>query len=167
MAPPPPLGRWKVSYHELQDFGKSCLAPGFLVLLPKNWLALVNHKDAPIVGKYLQNGEVFYSGSSVRFPSHLVSVLSCLVSPLGFSSLPEAPPVRWRVVYAPLGNSLMSEDNKFPMGKSAFLILKPNAKRLVLLDAKEQVHDARFLLLDETVCTSHSLDIQVFSVLVG
>jgi hypothetical protein len=37
----------------------------------------------------------------------------------------------------------------------------------VLLDAKEQVHDARFLLLDETVCTSHSLDIQVFSVLVG
>jgi hypothetical protein len=29
------------------------------------------------------------------------------------------------------------------------------------------VHDARFLLLDETVCTSHSLDIQVFSVLVG
>jgi hypothetical protein len=119
------------------------------------------------VGKYIKDGEVFYPGSSLRFPSHLVSVLSCLVSPLGFSSLPEAPPVRWRVVYAPLGNSLMSEDNKFPMGKLAFIILKPNAKRLVLLDAKEQVHDARFLLLDETVCTSNSLDIQVFSVLVG
>jgi hypothetical protein len=61
----------------------------------------------------------------------------------------------------------MSEDNKFPMGKSAFLILKPNAKRLVLLDAKEQVLDARFLLLNEKVCSGLSLDMQVFSVLVG
>jgi hypothetical protein len=61
----------------------------------------------------------------------------------------------------------MSEDNKFPLGKSAFLILKPNAKSLVLLDSKEQVLDARFLLLNETVCTGHTIDTQVFSVLVG
>jgi hypothetical protein len=61
----------------------------------------------------------------------------------------------------------MSEDNKFPLGKSAFLILKPNAKSLVLLDSKEQVLDARFLLLNETVCSGHTIDIQVFSVLVG
>jgi hypothetical protein len=50
---------------------------------------------------------------------------------------------------------LMSEDNKFPMGKWAFLILKPNAKRLVLLDSKEQVLDTRFLLLHETVSSDN------------
>jgi hypothetical protein len=70
-------------------------------------------------------------------------------------------------MYVPLGNSLMSEDSKFLLGKSAFLILKPNAKRLVLLDSKEQVLDARFLLLNEKVCSGTSLDMQVFSVLIG
>jgi hypothetical protein len=64
----PPLGRWKVSFEVLQDSGKRKLAPVFLLLWPKNWLALVNHNDAPIVGNFLQNGEVFYAGSCVRLP---------------------------------------------------------------------------------------------------
>jgi hypothetical protein len=80
--PPPPLGRWKVSFEALQGDSKCKASSGFLILWPKSWLALVNHKDAPIVGKHLKDGEVFYSGSFVRFSSHMVFVQSCLVSPL-------------------------------------------------------------------------------------
>jgi hypothetical protein len=58
--------------------------PGFLVLWPRNWLVLVNHKDSPIVGKYIKDGEAFYPGSTVSFPSHSVTVTSCLVSLLVF-----------------------------------------------------------------------------------
>jgi hypothetical protein len=133
--------------------GKSKASSGFLVLWPKNWLALVNHKDAPIVGKHLKNGEVFYARSFVRFPSHMVFVQSCLVSPPGFSSFPEAPPVRWRVTYDPLVSSSLGLETKPAFAQSAFLILKPHAQRIVLLDSKEQVIDARFLLLNEKVGT--------------
>jgi hypothetical protein len=71
--------------------------------LAKELVGLVNHKDAPIVGKYLINGEVFfYSGSTVRFQSHVALVEACLLSPPGFSSFPEKPPVRWRATYADL-----------------------------------------------------------------
>jgi hypothetical protein len=110
----PPLGRWKVSFEVLQDSGKRKLAPVFLLLWPKNWLALVNHKDAPIVGNFLQNGEVFYAGSSVRLPSHLVFVQACLVSPPGFPSFLEAIPFRWKVICS----ALDSMDAEVPMRKS-------------------------------------------------
>jgi hypothetical protein len=40
-------------------------------------------------------------------------------------------------------------------------------KRIVLLDSKEQVLDARFLLLDEMICLGQFLDLTVFTVLVG
>jgi hypothetical protein len=167
MSPPtPPLGRWKVSFEALQGDGKCKASSGFLILWPKSWLALVNHKDAPIVGKHLKDGEVFYSGSFVKFSSHMVFVQSCLVSPPGFSSFPEAPPVRWRVTYAPLVPSLGLE-SKPSFARSAFLILKPHAQRLVLLDSKEQVIDARFLLINEKVRTGVILDLKVCTVLVG
>jgi hypothetical protein len=85
MAPPPsPLGRWKVSFESLLPNGSCNSASGFLLLWPNNWLALVNHKDSPLVGKTLRDGEVFYLGSSIRFPNHLVLVQTCLVSPPGF-----------------------------------------------------------------------------------
>jgi hypothetical protein len=146
---PSPLGRWKVTFEVLLDTGKSKSFPGFLLLWPRNWLALVNHKDAPLVGKHLNPGEVFYTGSTVRFESHVAVVEACLLSPPGFSSFPEAPPIRWRVTYADLAPSSHAKDSKLFFSRSAFLILKPNAKRLVLLDSKEQVLDARFLLLNE------------------
>jgi hypothetical protein len=152
MAPPLPLERWKVSFIEFLDTSKSKSSPGFLVLWPKNWLALVNHKDAPLVGKYLKNGEVFYIGSSVRFSNHVAIVEACLLSPHGFSFFPKAPPVRWRVTYASLDSFDMRSEVKPFLNISTFLILKPHAaKRLVLLDSKEQVLDARFLLLNEKV----------------
>jgi hypothetical protein len=58
-------------------------------------------------------------------------------------------------------------DSKPALNRSAFLILKPHAKRLVLLDSKEQVLDARFLLLNEKVKPGQLLDLTVFTVLVG
>jgi hypothetical protein len=127
MAPPPsPLGRWKISFESLIEDGSPVSGSGFLLLWPKNWLALVNHKDSPLVGKTLRDDEVFYPGSSIRFPSHLVFVQECLVSPPGFSSFKEPTPIRWRVTYSDLGKL----DAKIPMGKSAFLILKPHAKKV-------------------------------------
>jgi hypothetical protein len=45
--------------------------------------------------------------------------------------------------------------------------LKPHAKRLVLLDSKEQVLGASFLLLNEKVRSGQLMDITVFTVLVG
>jgi hypothetical protein len=141
---PPPLGRWKVTFEVLLASGKSKSSPGFLLLWPRNWLALVNHKDAPLVGKHLNPGEVFYTGSTVRFESHVVIVEVCLLSAPSFSLFPEAPRViRWRVTYADLVPSSISKDSKPAFTRSAFLILKPHAKRLVLLDSKEQVLDAR------------------------
>jgi hypothetical protein len=56
---PSPLGRWKVSFEVVLGSGKSKSAPGFLLLWPRGWLVLVNHKDSPIVGKHLTKGEVF------------------------------------------------------------------------------------------------------------
>jgi hypothetical protein len=99
-------------------------------------LVLVNIKDSPIVGKHLDKGEVFYSGSKVSFQSHVALVEACLLSPPGFSSFPEAPPVRWRVTYADLVPSSVPLASKPALSRSAFLILKPHAKRLVLLDSK-------------------------------
>jgi hypothetical protein len=167
MAPPPPLGRWKVSFEVLLDSGKSKSSPGFLLLWPRNWLALVTHKDAPLVGEHLNSGEVFYSGSTVRFQSHVSFVEACLLSPPDFSSFPEAPHVRWRVTYADLAPSSNNNDSKPALIRSSFLILKPHAKRLVLLDSKEQVLDARFFLLNEKVRPGQLIDLTVFTVLVG
>jgi hypothetical protein len=67
------------------------------------------------------------------------------------------------VTYAPLGKL----DPKIPMGKSAFLLLRPHAKRIFLVDSKEQTISARFLLKDEQVVSGSILDFNIFSVLVG
>jgi hypothetical protein len=83
------------------------------------------------------------------------------------SSFPEAPPVRWRVTYADLDPSSVKDDSKPFLNRSTFLILKPHAKKFVLLDSKEQVLDARFLLLNEKVRPGQLMDLTFFTVLVG
>jgi hypothetical protein len=157
------LGRWKVSFESVLENGSCHKASGFLHLWPNNWLALVNHKDSPLVGKSLYEGEVFYPGSSIRFPSYLVFVQDCLLSPPGFSSFSEPPPLRWRVTFSPVGKM----DVKIPMGRSGFLLLKPMANRLILVDPKEQIISARFLHQDEHINIGSVLDINDHSVLVG
>jgi hypothetical protein len=66
-----------------------------------------------------------------------------------------------------LDPSAVRRDVKPFLNRSAFLILKPHAKRLVLLDSKEQVLDARFLLLNEKVRPGQLMDLNFFTVLVG
>jgi hypothetical protein len=148
MAPnPPPLGRWKISFQEFLGSGMGMPTPGFLLLWPKNWLVLVNHKDSPLVGKHQHDGEKIFVGSTVRFPSHEVVVLSCLRSPPGFSTFPEAPPVRWSVSYFPIDHSRHLSDSKPPLGRLAFLILKPHAKRLFYWILKSKCLMQGFFLL--------------------
>jgi hypothetical protein len=128
----------------------------------------VNHKDSSLVGKHLNVGEVFYVGSTVSFPSdEKVAVESCLLSPPGFSSFLEAPPVRWRVCFFPMDSSKNLKESKPPLGRLAFLILKPHENRIVLLDSKEQVLDARFLLINERIRSGQFFDLKVYTVLVG
>jgi hypothetical protein len=69
--------------------------------------------------------------------------------------------------FFPIDHSPKLNDSKPPLGRLAFLILKPHAKRIVLLDSKEQVLDARFLLINERIKTGQFLDLKIFSVLVG
>jgi hypothetical protein len=45
--------------------------------------------------------------------------------------------------------------------------LKPHAKRLLLLDSKEQVISARFLHQDEHITIGHIVEFKDLSVLVG
>ena len=57
------------------------------------------------------------------------------------------------------------QDGSIP--KSAFRILRPEARRLVLLDREEVVLYARYLLQDEEVCSGYSIDMPVHKVLIG
>jgi hypothetical protein len=75
------------------------------------------------------------------------------------STLPEAPLVRWKASCSSFHDGSKSFQ--------AFLILRPHAKRLVLLDTDEQVLDARFLLENERVHSGLILDLQSHTVVVG
>jgi hypothetical protein len=74
-------------------------------------------------------------------------------------SLPDAPLVRWRASCS----SFQDGSKAF----QAFLILRPHAKRLVLLNTDEQVLDARFLLENERVHSGLILDLQSHTLVVG
>jgi hypothetical protein len=75
------------------------------------------------------------------------------------SSLPEAPPVHWKATCSHFKNGSSSSQ--------AFLLLRPQAKRLVLLDTQEEVLDARFLLENEKIHSGLMLDLKFHTVVVG
>jgi hypothetical protein len=79
--------------------------------------------------------------------------------PMVASSLPEAPPGRWRATCSSFHDGSRSIQ--------AFLLLRPQAKRLVLIDMNEEVMDARFLLGDERVHSALILDLRSHTVVVG
>jgi hypothetical protein len=77
-------GRWKITYTTVKDLdrGRVKAYDGSLNLwVSNNWLVLLNAKGTPIIGHYLENGEVLSSGSVVVFPCHRVKICSCLISP--------------------------------------------------------------------------------------
>jgi hypothetical protein len=113
-----------------------------------------------LVGKSLCDGEVFYPGHILDFKDHSILVGECIGSSiipreedvhfpthksvnnsrsfaqvvkssiyLKAPSLPEAPPVRWK--------ASCSSFNDGSSTFQAFLLLRPQAKRLVLLDTHE------------------------------
>jgi hypothetical protein len=71
-----------------------------------------------------------------------------------------ALPLRWKVSCSPLGLHSASS-------KSAFLLLQPQAKRLILLDLDEVIIDARYLLENEKVLTGCTLEMTAHKVCVG
>jgi hypothetical protein len=55
-------GRWKVSYSAAD--GQGPILDGSLELwAAKNWIAILNTKNHPLVGKFLKNGEGLKPGS--------------------------------------------------------------------------------------------------------
>jgi hypothetical protein len=163
----------------------------FLVLKPKaQRIFLIDSKEQVISARSLTQGEQVKIGAILDFKDHSVLVGECIGSPdfasgyvsstptnksaLGSRSfvqvvkssknttaipIPEAPPVRWKVS--------CSYFQKGSPSFQAFLILRPQAKRLVLLDMKEEVLDARFLLENEKVNSGLIIDLKCHTVLVG
>jgi hypothetical protein len=76
-----PVGRWVVSFNTIRLWDDGKFSKGFLVLSRSKWLVLLNESEDPLVGRALENGEVFHDGSMVRFPSHTSKVVSSILSP--------------------------------------------------------------------------------------
>jgi hypothetical protein len=160
---------------------------GFLLLKPlAKRIFLVDSKEQVIAARFLLKDEQIITGSILDFKDHSILVGERVSShqvdfspsdPQGFnlsrsfaqvvkshaipqsSSLPEAPLVRWKA-----SCSTFQDGSK---SFQAFLLLRPHAKRLVLLDTDEQILDARFLLENERVHSGLIMDLQSHTVVVG
>jgi hypothetical protein len=137
-----PVGRWVVTFNTIRLWDDGKFSKGFLVLSRSKWLVLLNESEDPLVGRALENGEVFHDGSMVRFPSHTSKIVSSFLSPWPAK---EPPILRWKVQCS----SFVSGD--WSSWRPGFLILRPLAHRLVLLDNDEILIDARFLLENESI----------------
>jgi hypothetical protein len=153
-------------------------------------LILVDPKEQVISARFLHQDEHIMIGHIVDFKDLSVLVGECIgssisafednlhasgsktsnctrsfvdvvksVKPSNVSSLPEAPPVRWKATCSHFQNGSSSSQ--------AFLLLRPQAKRLVLLDMQEEVLDAIFLLENEKIHSGLILDLKSHTVVVG
>jgi hypothetical protein len=121
-------------------------------------LVLLNESEDPLVGRALENGEVFHDGSMVRFPSHTSKIVSSILSPWPAK---EPPILRWKVQCS----SFVSGD--WSSWRPGFLILRPLAQCLVLLDNDEILIDARFLLENESITKGSQIELPVHKVIIG
>jgi hypothetical protein len=74
-----PDGQWKIKYTTVKDLdrGRVKAYDGSLNLwLSNNWLVLLNAKGTPIIGRFLENGEILSVGSEVVFPATVLRFLS-------------------------------------------------------------------------------------------
>jgi hypothetical protein len=154
-----PSGRWSISFACLRDWDDGKRANGFLVFWSaKNWLALLDDLDNPLVGRSVEKGETIHVGSLVRFNTHIAKVQNCLFSPWPSK---EPSPIRRNVLCSSFVKGDWSDQHH------AVLLLRPIAKRLVLLDRDEVVIDARFLLEGEIISARISIEMPVHKVTVG
>jgi hypothetical protein len=143
-----PSGRWSISFATSQDWDDGKRSSGFLVFWSsKNWLALLNDLEDPLVGTSIDNGETIHIGSIVRFNSLIAKVQECIL--------------RWNALCSSFVNGDWSSQ------RSTVLLLRPIAKRLVLFDQDGVLIDARFLLEGEQVSTGVAIEMPVHKVIVG
>jgi hypothetical protein len=84
---------WSISFATSRDWDDGKRSSGFLVFWSsKNWLALLNDLEDPLVGRSVENGETIHIGSIVRFNSHIAKVQECIFSPWPAK---EPSPLRW------------------------------------------------------------------------
>jgi hypothetical protein len=163
----------------------------FLMVKPHaQRIFLLDPKEQVISARSLLEGEQVVTGNILDFKDHSVLVGECLGSPVSghqdpsfvpgakahvaprsfvdvvrasktnsVAPLPDAPLVRWKAACSHFQNGSSSSQ--------AFLILRPQAKRLVLLDMQEEVLDARFLLENENIHSGLILDLKSHTVVVG
>jgi hypothetical protein len=153
-----PVGRWVVSFNTIRLWDDGNFSKGFLVLSRSKWLVLLNESEDPLVGRALENGEVIHDGSLVRFPSHTSKVVSSILSPWPAK---EPPVLHWKVQCSSFVNGDWSS------WRSGFLLLRPLAQRLVLLNNEEILIDARFLLEKESITKGIQIELPVHKVLIG
>jgi hypothetical protein len=121
-------------------------------------LVLQNDREEAQIGRALENGEFIHVDSIVRFSSHMTKVSSCLLSPWPAK---EPSPLRWKVCCSSYVNGSWSDE------RTGFLLLRPLAKRIVLLDQEEVLIDARFPLEGETISKGVNIELPVHHVRVG
>jgi hypothetical protein len=153
-----PVGRWVVTFNTIRLWDDGKFSKGFLVLSRSKWLVLLNESEDPLVGRALENGEVFHDGSMVRFPSHTSKIVSSILSPWPAK---EPPILRWKVQCS----SFVRGD--WSSWRPGFLILRPLAQCLVLLDNDEILIDARFLLENESITKGSQIELPVHKVIIG
>jgi hypothetical protein len=118
----------------------------------------LNDHDDPLVGISLEKGETIHVGSLVRLNSHIAKVQDCAFSPRPSK---EHALLRWNA----LSSSFVKGD--WSSQHSATLLLRPLAKRLVLLDGDGTLIDARFLLEGEHIDSRVAFEMPVHKVIVG
>jgi hypothetical protein len=118
----------------------------------------LNDQDDPLVGRSIEKGETIHVGSLVHFNTHIAKVQECVFSPWP----PKEPaPLRWNV----LCSSFVKGD--WSSQHPATLLLRPLAKRLVLLDGDGTLIDAHFLLEGELIDSGVAFEMLVHKVIVG
>jgi hypothetical protein len=151
---------WKVTFTGAKLVGK--FLEGLLkVSLKSNWVVLLNSDGFPLEGRKLEEDEKIKQGLVLNFVSFMVCVNCPSDSSMERSPSCNVSPSRWKVSCFPLNLHTQNAP------KDAILLLRPQAQRLILLDLDEVIIDARYLLENENVHSSCTLEMTAHKVCVG
>ena len=129
---------------------------------------LFHANGRPIVGRVPDQKEVVSRGSQIRFPTFMALIISCVISPYGSIRFPPDSSV-----FNKAGDSQTSEKIRGLHWKVRFrghsnqqsvlfnhgiVLIRPDAKRLVLQNSDEVTVDARSLLMDEEILVGSRVD---------
>ncbi|KAM0861075.1 hypothetical protein ACQ4PT_046145 [Festuca glaucescens] len=170
-----PTWKWKVTYSAIEDLnsGRQKVMDGELHLWTlKDWIALMNYRGAPIVGKFLVNGDVVDVGTNVEFPCHHVKVVSCILSPaevrLPIPDLAISAPVPLRSKSWKISYSTSKDLNRGRMNAydgTLVLLIKDNW--LILNNAKGSQIGCRYIEANDSFSLGAKLSFPVHVVRMG